>query len=206
VPRRLPRTGLSLRESIWNSRAFNAITIVTLFVGASIATGAATGAFLALIGATLSMHTAEALAVALGVLAVLSAIMQLRGKKSIFIQRDRETPYRWLYGNRYAWAAKNGLALGIGFTSRLGYELWYLVPATALLMRNVLGGALIFATYSFMRAVSSAALLPVFRKVGTAGLLAIIDRQRQTFGLLTAVALGAGGLALSIPAIVWVSS
>jgi hypothetical protein len=202
----VPRPGVLLRERIWNSRAFNAITIATLFVGASVATGLAAGACLGLIGAALSSHAADALAVALGVLAVLSAIRQLRGKKRVFVQRDRETPYRWLYGNRYAWAVKNGLALGIGFTSRLGYELWYLVPVTALLTRNVLGGALIFATYSFIRAVSSAALLPLFRKVGTAGLLAIIDRQRERFSLLTTVALGAGGLALSIPAIIWVSS
>jgi hypothetical protein len=50
------------------------------------------------------------------------------------------------------WATRNGLALGIGATSRIGFWLWYVMPVTALLSASPLAGAAIYGLYGALRA------------------------------------------------------
>jgi hypothetical protein len=53
--------------------------------------------------------------------------------------------------SRLAWGAKNGLTLGCGAFSRVGFWLWYAVPAGALLTATPVLGALLYGTYGLVR-------------------------------------------------------
>lgn len=57
------------------------------------------------------------------------------------------------------WAIRNGLSLGFGATSRIGFSLWYAVPLGALLLGSPLLGAAVYGTYGLLRAVAAPLLL-----------------------------------------------
>lgn len=57
------------------------------------------------------------------------------------------------------WAARNGTALGLGFTSRLGFWLWFVVPLTGLLSGRPAIGALAYGIYGFSRTALPAAVM-----------------------------------------------
>lgn len=46
---------------------------------------------------------------------------------------------------------RNGAALGIGATSRVGFWLWYLIPVGALLVGSPIFGGLVYGAYGFVR-------------------------------------------------------
>jgi hypothetical protein len=58
-----------------------------------------------------------------------------------------------------AWATRNGLALGVGATSRIGFWLWYVVPLAALLSASPAWGAALYGCYGAVRASGVWALL-----------------------------------------------
>lgn len=66
-------------------------------------------------------------------------------------QWNRETPQAWLQYGAVRWSIVNGLALGSGLFSRIGFLGWYLIPLACLAYGNPLAGALIFGTYGLMR-------------------------------------------------------
>lgn len=53
----------------------------------------------------------------------------------------------------------NGAALGSAFTTRLGFSLWYVVPASTLLLGDPLLGAVIYGMYALVRTASAYPLL-----------------------------------------------
>ena len=57
------------------------------------------------------------------------------------------------------WAIRNGLALGFGATSRIGFWLWYVVPLGAFLVGDSIFGAVIYGTYSLIRALGATVIL-----------------------------------------------
>lgn len=57
------------------------------------------------------------------------------------------------------WATRNGLALGFGATSRIGFLLWYVVPLGALLSGSPAFGAAIYGTYGLVRGVAAPLIL-----------------------------------------------
>jgi hypothetical protein len=57
------------------------------------------------------------------------------------------------------WAIRNGLALGFGATSRIGFWLWYVVPLGAFLVGDPIFGAVIYGTYSLIRALGATVIL-----------------------------------------------
>lgn len=67
------------------------------------------------------------------------------------IQCDRETPQAWIHSGPIKWAVYNGVVLGNGATSRIGFWLWYLVPGAALLAGSPLRGAIVYGAYGLAR-------------------------------------------------------
>lgn len=67
------------------------------------------------------------------------------------LQKNCETPQRWLRKGPYYWAVRNGGELRVGATSRIGFWLWFLVPVSSLLLGSVAAGALLYGTYAAAR-------------------------------------------------------
>ncbi len=115
--------------------------------------GLVTGVLLGAIGSFLSFETSLAVASLLGVSAVFVGILELGGRRVRLPQCNRETPQRWVRSGPFRWAMRNGLALGLGAMSRIGFWLWYAVPAGALLSGAPELGATVYGTYGFVRGV-----------------------------------------------------
>lgn len=69
-------------------------------------------------------------------------------------QCDRETPQSWVNQGPYRWAILNGLALGSGITTRVGFWLWYMVPVAAFLSGDLILSTLVYGTYGLFRGAS----------------------------------------------------
>lgn len=114
--------------------------------------GALAAAIPALVGsgipADVRLPVAAGLALALAVLAV------TRPRPWQF---DVETPTRWLEYPGLWPPLLNGLVLGTGFLTRIGYWLGWLLPVLAFAAAG-LGGVLIGAVYGFARLSASVAL------------------------------------------------
>lgn len=52
------------------------------------------------------------------------------------------------------WAIRNGASLGLGFTSRLGFWIWYLIPASSFLLGEPLLGAALYGLYGAVRSIA----------------------------------------------------
>jgi hypothetical protein len=74
-------------------------------------------------------------------------------------QFDCETPQRWVHQGPLRWATRNGLTLGFGATSRIGFWLWYVVPLGAFLVGDPRLGAAIYGTYGLIRALGAVFIL-----------------------------------------------
>lgn len=73
-------------------------------------------------------------------------------------QLSRETSRR--YGALgLSWVARNGVAMGIGITTRLGFWLWYALPLAAALSGGPLRGAVVFGSYALVRASAPIAII-----------------------------------------------
>ncbi len=103
------------------------------------------------VGTLLSFESRLATASILGVAAVFVGILELSGRRVQLLQCNSETSPRWLNLGPFRWAIKNGLALGFGATSRIGFSLWYAVPAGSLLVGTPELGAIIYGTYGFVK-------------------------------------------------------
>jgi hypothetical protein len=109
-------------------------------------------------------------------------------------QLDRETAVGWLELGPYRWAVRNGAALGLGATSRLGYWLWYLVPVGAFAAGTPLLGAVVYGAYGLVRSLPA---LPLYLDMrGGTGRLsrALLEhyptwRRAERYGLIAATAL-----------------
>jgi hypothetical protein len=83
--------------------------------------------------------------------AVALGIAGLTGISQSPIQCDRETAKEWVERGPIVWPVLNGAALGFGATSRLGFWLWYLIPAGCFLMAGPVIGAAVWGAYGFTR-------------------------------------------------------
>ncbi len=113
--------------------------------------GLVAGAILGAIGSLLSLESRLAAASLLGVLAILVGVLELNGRRIQLLQCNRETSPQWLDPGPLRWAIKNGLALGFGATSRIGFWLWYAVPAGAFFAGAPELGAIVYGTYGLVR-------------------------------------------------------
>lgn len=122
-----------------------------VLVLSAIAGAALTGALIGLLGAALRPETRALLAVAATSAVLVGAVI-----RAVPWQLDRETDTRWLGYQDWRTAAYNGLALGLGFTTRIGFWLFYLVPLTAFVVADPVLGALGYAAFAVSRVGLSA--------------------------------------------------
>ncbi len=140
---------IAAAQSGWTRSSAVAGAILLL---AATAAGALVGATLGLLGALLSPVTVVVVWGAAGVI-VASLVL---GRP--LLQRDRETPRRWLELRDWRAAAFSGALLGSGLFTRLGFWSFYALPLAAFGGASAPFGASVFAFYAAARVVSSWAI------------------------------------------------
>jgi hypothetical protein len=113
--------------------------------------GVLTGFFLGATGSHVPLDTRLALGSLIAPLGVFLGAMDVIRRPLPPLQCDRETPKKWVDEGFLLWPIKNGLALGCGATSRLGFWLWYVIPTGAFLLGSATLGSLIFGSYGLAR-------------------------------------------------------
>lgn len=128
--------------------------------------GAVAGALAGAVGGLLTADVRSALGALLALAAAGLGLAELVGHRVRIVQIDRETPFAWLESGRMRWAARNGMTLGFGAFTRLGFWLWFVIPCGALLSGSALVGALGWGAYAFVRTA------------GAGWILLLTDRRR----------------------------
>jgi hypothetical protein len=123
--------------------------------------GLGTGAALGAAGSLLPLDSRIAAGSVLAVAAIAAGGLGLFGYRVPLAQLDCETPQRWVHKGPLAWAAHNGLVLGFGATSRIGFSLWYAVPVGALLLGSPVLGAAAYGAYGLVRGLAAPVILLV---------------------------------------------
>ena len=118
--------------------------------------GAAAGAIVAAV-VSLGGSTGQLVAGAIAMLLLPILSLDVIGIRIHLVQRNTETPKRWIDEGRYHWAFKNGAALGFGGSTRLGFWSWYLIPIAAGAAGSTPAGAMIWGGYAFVRTATSIA-------------------------------------------------
>jgi hypothetical protein len=121
--------------------------------------GLVTGAALGAVGSFLPLDARLAIGSILAVVAIAVGALEFFGRRVQPPQFDCETPQRWVHRGPLRWAIRNGLALGFGATSRIGFWLWYVVPLGAFLVGDSRFGAVIYGTYGMIRALGATVIL-----------------------------------------------
>ena len=125
--------------------------------------GLTAGTVLGAAGGLLSLEARLAIGSILALVAIAVGSLELLGRRVLLPQFDCETPRRWVDKGALQWAVRNGLALGFGGTSRIGFLLWYAIPIGALISGGPLLGAAIYGTYALIRGVAAPLMLLVLR-------------------------------------------
>ena len=130
------------------------------FATAGLLAGAVVGALLGALGSAVDGLARLGVATTLASLAALVGALELAGRRTPLFQVDRETPKIWLdRESELGWAVRQGIALGVGATSRLGFPLWYVVPIAAVLSGSAAAGAAVFAAYALARTGATIAVI-----------------------------------------------
>jgi hypothetical protein len=128
------------------------------FFAAAIAAGIVAGAVLGTSGAGLSSTTRGTVALATALLLAAVGTVELFGHRVPLPQLSRETSRR--YGSMgIGWVVRNGVAMGVGISTRLGFWLWYAVPVAAVVSGETLRGVIVFGTYALVRATAPIAII-----------------------------------------------
>lgn len=110
----------------------------------------------ALLGATAMLLPSLATAAWLGLaLLTVGLLVELLGHPLPMLNRDAETPRAWIEEGWLRWGLKNGTALGLGPTTRLGFPVWYAIPAVCLVAAHPGTGALVWGLYGGLRTAAS---------------------------------------------------
>lgn len=121
--------------------------------------GLVTGAALGAVGGLLVLDLRLAMGSILAIGAIAVGSLELFGRHVMLPQFDCETPQRWIHKGPLRWATRNGLVLGFGATSRIGFWLWYTIPLGAFLVGAPVFGAVIYGTYGLIRALGAVFIL-----------------------------------------------
>ncbi len=170
----------------------------TVYALSATLAGLAAGALLGGAGSLLPLEHRLGLASLLAVAAIAVGSLEVFGFSLQPLQRDCETPQRWIYGGALRWATQNGLALGFGATTRIGFWSWYAVPAGALLIGSPELGAIIYGTYGLVRALGAWAIMLGIRKFGFTDISDWLIEHVKTARLLAAGQLVFLGVAVAI--------
>lgn len=143
------------------------ITKATVYTLASAVAGLVTGAVLGTVGGLLPLDTRLAVGSILAIAAIAVGSLELFGRHTQPLQFDCETPQRWVNKGALRWSIQNGLTLGFGATSRIGFWLWYVIPLGAFLIGDPGAGAAIYGTYGLIRALGAPVILIGTARLGT---------------------------------------
>lgn len=122
----------------------------TIFLAVAVAGSTLLGAVLAGTGELLERPAR--LVIGVITLAVIAAAASVRRRPW---QLDRETNSRWLLYEDWRTAAYNAAVLGLGFSSRIGFWLFLLVPVGSFLTGDIRAGAAIYGSYAASRIIGS---------------------------------------------------
>lgn len=156
------------------------------YVAASFATAAVTGAWLAWLGGVVSEDVRVIVATLLALVGIAYGAAQLLDRSPPLCQLDRETSQSWMDRGPLVWATLNGGALGLGFTSRLGFPLWYVVPVTAFLAASPILGAIVYGTYGVTRGAGAFLLMLANRRPDAPPASDWVLQKRQSMQLVAA--------------------
>lgn len=135
-----------------------------VFTVAAFVSGSAAGASLgALGGIVLASNTRTAAAITLGAGAVGLGSLDLAGHPLKVPQRNRETPRIWLRSRASIAAARNGSALGTGWSTRIGFWLWFVIPLGSFLSGSAVIGGVVYGAYGLTRGLGPWLLLGAHR-------------------------------------------
>ena len=79
-------------------------------------------------------------------------------------QVDVETPLEWAHEGPLRWAVKNGVALGFGGGTRIGFPIFYAVPIASFLAGDVVAGLMLYGLYGMTRGVIPAGVIWATRR------------------------------------------
>jgi hypothetical protein len=128
-----------------NGRTSLGIPMIVLTATAAVA-GAAVFAVIAAAGAAFPSASRGLFAAAASLALIVAATRASRPW-----QRDAETPMDWLEREGLTVAVRNGLSLGAGFLTRLGFWMWWVLPVLAFESGSVRAGAIVGAVYGAAR-------------------------------------------------------
>lgn len=128
----------------------------TIFVVSAVLGGAAVGVFIGGLGSLFGPFPRALLAGA-AVLALVGSAL----RRPTPWQWNRETPLTWLTYQDWRTAAYNGVTLGAGLTTRIGFWLMYIVPIGVFAHAEPLIGAVVFGTYAAVRSVGGLVLAKI---------------------------------------------
>jgi hypothetical protein len=122
-----------------------------LHFAAALVGGIVAGSLLGGAGGLLSIETRVGLTTFFGVAAVGIGLAGAIGKSSWMPQCNRETAQLWMQYGPWWWAIRNGLALGLGVRTRIGFWLWFVIPGGAFLFGDPWFGGAVWGTYGASR-------------------------------------------------------
>lgn len=111
---------------------------------------------------------------------LVATLLAQRKPRSSLIQRNCETPMRWVGEGPYAWAWKTGMVLGSGFLTRIGFRTFYLMILAVLATRSVASGVIVWVAYAVMRALTSVGV-PLLSD--SSGARVLVKRQALAYRL-----------------------
>lgn len=132
----------------------------TAFAVAATVCAVTLGVLLGFAGSPIPTGSKPALMVAFACAGTVVSVWQLLGRPVGVPQRNCETAQLWMNTGALTGAALNGGALGLGFVTRIGYSLWFVVPFAAL-MAGPAKAALIFGLYGLVRGIAPSAIILV---------------------------------------------
>jgi hypothetical protein len=138
-----------------NQAGWGWIVKAVVYTLSSALAGLVTGAVLGAAGDLLPLDFRLAAGSILAVIAIAVGGLEFFGRRVRLPQLDCETPQRWVHRGPLGWATRNGITLGFGATSRIGFWLWYVVPLGAFLVGDPRLGAIIYGTYGLVRALGA---------------------------------------------------
>jgi hypothetical protein len=175
-------------RGLTRSSALSPATVSVVYVAACTLGGTATGALLGALGGVLPANVRAATATALALLAIGAGLAALSGRHiGPPLQCDRETPRDWVDRGRVAWAVRNGLALGFGGSTRIGFAAWYAIGLGALLTGSWLGGAIIYGVYGLTRGAGAWVAMAAIKRTSADRVgLFMMKRYQTSIELTTA--------------------
>lgn len=135
-----------------------------LFSATTLISGAVVGAALGSLGSLVPRPGRVALALVIGLGAGSVALLGLTGRPLRVPQCTRQTPQNWLMLGYWKWAIRNGLSLGIGASTMIGFWVWFVTPCASFLFGSPLAGALIYGSYGLIRGSMAGFIVRVSRR------------------------------------------